>query len=60
MDKEIEIQLVRGLIGSRKTQRRVVEALGLKRRMQTVRHKATPSILGMVEKVKHLVEVREL
>jgi large subunit ribosomal protein L30 len=40
-------------------QKRTLEALGLKRIGQTVEHDATPNILGMVHKVKHLVSVEE-
>ena len=32
-------------------------ALGLRKMNATVEHEATPAILGMVEKVKHLVKV---
>ena len=34
-----------------------MEALGLRKINQVVEHENTPSILGMVEKVKHLVKV---
>jgi large subunit ribosomal protein L30 len=37
-----------------------LEALGLRRMHQTVEHDATPSIIGMVNKVKHLVSVEEI
>ena len=40
-------------------QKRTREALGLKKIGQTVEHEATPNILGMVNKVKHLVSVQE-
>ena len=32
--------------------------LGLRRLNQTVEHEDTPSIMGVVHKVRHLVEVR--
>ncbi|MBI4871835.1 MAG: 50S ribosomal protein L30 [Candidatus Riflebacteria bacterium] len=60
MAKTLEITLVRGTIGTTDDQFRTVRALGLKRRMQTVRKSAHPSILGMIERVKHLVVVREV
>ena len=34
-----------------------MQALGLKKINAIVEHEATPAILGMVEKVKHLVKV---
>ena len=40
-----------------KDQKRTLDALGLKKMNQVVEHEATPAILGMVEKVKHLVSV---
>ncbi|MFN3907803.1 MAG: 50S ribosomal protein L30 [Flavobacterium sp.] len=39
------------------TQKRTLESLGLRRLGQAVEHDATPAILGMVKKVKHLVSV---
>ena len=41
------------------TNRKDLVALGLKKMHQTVEHTATPQILGIVEKVKHLVQVEE-
>ena len=40
-------------------QKRTLDALGLKRIGQVVEHQATPQILGMVTKVRHLVTVVE-
>ena len=54
---KIKIQKVRSTIKCLKAQKLVMEALGLKKMNQIVEHEATPSILGMVEKVKHLVKV---
>ena len=55
----IKIQKVRSTIKSPKNQKLVMETLGLRKMNQVVEHEATPSILGMVEKVKHLVKVTE-
>ncbi len=46
-------------IGFARIQRRTIASLGLRRLNQTVRHEDTPSIMGMVHKVRHLVEVKE-
>ena len=35
-------------------------ALGFRKINQVVEHEATPQILGMVNKVKHLLEVQEV
>ena len=53
----IKIKLVRSLIGSSEAQRRVVKSLGLTKKDQIVEHSETPIILGMVNKVSHLLEV---
>lgn len=53
----IKIKQVRSKIKCPKTQKLTLEALGLKKMNAVVEHEATPQILGMVNKVKHLVEV---
>jgi len=37
-----------------------MEALGLKKMNHTVEHEATPQILGMINKVNHLVKVENI
>ena len=54
---KISVKQVKSAIGRTKTQKRTLEALGLKRLHQVVEHDDTPSILGMVASVAHLVEV---
>lgn len=56
---KIRIKQVRSAIGRTKTQKRTLEALGLKKLNQVVEHEATPSILGMVSAVSHLLEVQD-
>lgn len=58
--KEIKITQVKSAIGSPKTQKLTIEALGIKKLNQSKVHKATPQILGMVKKVRHLIKVEEL
>jgi large subunit ribosomal protein L30 len=57
MPGKLEIKQVRSLAGSNEKQRRIMRALGFKRREQVVVHDDSPSIQGMVDKVRHLVEV---
>jgi len=57
--EKLRITLVKSPIGYRKDQKDTVRGLGLKKLHQTVEHDATPSILGMVLKVQHLVEVEK-
>ncbi|SKB94131.1 large subunit ribosomal protein L30 [Soonwooa buanensis] len=56
---KIKVKQVRSAIGRTKTQKRTLEALGLKKLHQVVEHEATPAILGMVATVGHLLEVQE-
>jgi large subunit ribosomal protein L30 len=56
---KIKITQVRSKISRPQNQKRTLEALGLKKIGQVVEHDATPNILGMVNKVKHLVSVEE-
>ena len=56
---KISITLKRSTIGYARNQRRVIASLGLRRLHQTVEHEDTPSIRGMVQKVRHLLEVSE-
>lgn len=55
----IKIKQVRSRIKCPAVQKRTLDALGLRKMNQIVEHTVTPQILGMVEKVKHLVVVVE-
>lgn len=57
---KIKITQVKSKIGSDKTQKATLIALGIKKLNHSVEHEATPQILGMVNKVKHLVIVEEV
>jgi len=57
---KIEVAWKRSAIGHPRDQRRIIASLGLRRLNHTVTHDDSPSIMGMVRKVRHLVEVREL
>lgn len=57
---KIKITQIRSGIGSTKRQKATIEALGIKKMNYSVEHEATPEILGMVNKVKHLVKVEEI
>ena len=51
------ITWLRSDIGYPRDQRRTLRALGLHRLHQKVEQEDSPSIMGMVAKVKHLVQV---
>ena len=55
----IKVKQVRSRINCPKDQKRTMDALGLRKMNKVVEHKATPSILGMIEKVKHLVSIEK-
>ncbi|HET7629006.1 MAG TPA: 50S ribosomal protein L30 [Bacillales bacterium] len=60
MAKQLEITLTRSVIGRPQTQRDVVKALGLRKIRQQVVRQDTPAVRGMVNKVSHLVTVKEI
>ncbi len=57
---QIKITWKKSCIGRKQSQRRVIEALGLKRLSHSVVRHDTPTIRGMVNAVHHLVEVEEI
>lgn len=56
---KIKITQVKSMIDRPKRQKDTLKALGLRKISQSVVHEATPQILGMVNKVNHLVAVEE-
>ena len=56
---KLKVKQVRSKINCPLDQKRTLEALGLRKMGQVVEHDANPAILGMVNKVKHLVSVEE-
>ena len=53
----IKIKQVKSRIGAPKTQKRTLDALGLRKLGRVVEHEDNPAIQGMIRKVKHLVSV---
>ena len=56
---KIKVTQVRSGIGRPERQKATLIALGLKKMHQTVEHEATPQIVGMVNKISHLLKVEE-
>lgn len=56
---KLQITLTKSVIGAKPNQRKVVEALGLRKLNQTVEQADNPAIRGMLTKVAHLVTVQE-
>ena len=59
-EKQLKIKQVRSIIGRPARQKRTMEALGLRRINHERVVTATPQVLGMIEKVKHLITIEEL
>jgi large subunit ribosomal protein L30 len=57
---KIKVTQVKSAIKRTSRQKRTLEALGLRKLHQTIEVEATPQIMGMVQKVMHLVEVEEI
>jgi large subunit ribosomal protein L30 len=55
----LRVTLVRSPIGYTKDQKATARALGLRRLHQTVEHKDTPAVRGMIRKIIHLVQIEE-
>ena len=56
---KIKVTKRKSAINRTQRQKLTLLALGLKKIGQTIEHEATPNILGMINKVKHLVSVQE-
>ena len=54
---KIKIKQIRSRIGRPVKQKRTLDALGLNKINQEVEHENTDQILGMINKVKHLVKI---
>jgi large subunit ribosomal protein L30 len=57
---KLKITLVKSPIGSTKRQKATLAALGLKRMNHSVEHEDSKVILGMVNKMRHLIKVEEV
>lgn len=53
----LKITQKKSRIGATERQRRNLDALGLRKVNQSVEHQDSPVILGMIEKVRHLVVI---
>ena len=57
---KIRITQIKSKNGMPERQKRTLAALGLRKMHHSVEHSATPQIMGMIEKIKHLVKVEEI
>ncbi|MBM3942850.1 MAG: 50S ribosomal protein L30 [SAR202 cluster bacterium] len=56
---QLKITWTKSYIGCPEGQRRVIDALGLRRLRHSVVHQDSPTVRGMIKKVRHLVRVEE-
>ncbi len=57
---KLKVTQIRSVISRPANQRLVITALGLRHHQMTVIHDDTPSIRGMLHKVRHMVRVEEV
>jgi large subunit ribosomal protein L30 len=57
---KVRITQIKSKIGQPENQKRMLAALGIKKMHQTVEHDDSPQIMGMVNKLKHLVKIEKL
>ena len=57
---KLEITQIRSLSGRPEPQRRTIRALGLTKNQTSVVHDDTPAIRGMINKIPHMLKVREI
>jgi len=60
MSSKLEVTLKRSVIGTKQGQRETVKSLGLKKINDAVVFEDTPVVRGMINKVSHLVSVKEV
>lgn len=58
--EKIRITQIKSRIDQPLAQKKILNALGLKKMHQTVEHMDSPQIMGMVKKVAHLVKVETI
>jgi len=58
-EQTIRVTLIKSTIGEKPKNRATVRSLGLRRMQQTVEHRDTPDLRGMLHRVAHLVKVEE-
>lgn len=54
---KVKLKQIKSIIGASQRQKDTMKALGLGKINREVEHEATPQIVGMVNKVNHLITV---
>lgn len=55
--EKVKVTLTKSLIGRKPNHVKVANALGLRKVNKTVEHYLTPSIEGMIEKIRYMLDV---
>ena len=58
--EKVKIKQIKSKINRPARQKKTLTALGIRKMHQVVEHNATPQIMGMIAKVKHLLSVEEV
>ena len=58
--KKVRIKQIKSGIGRPERQKRTLQALGIKKMHNPIEVEGTPQILGMIDKVKHLLTIEEV
>ena len=58
--KKVKIKQIKSGIGRPARQKRTLVALGIKKMHRVVEKELTPQVAGMINKVKHLLNVEEI
>jgi len=56
---KVKLTQIKSVIDRSKRQKATMFALGLRKINRSVEHEATPQILGMIDKVRHLIKIEE-
>jgi large subunit ribosomal protein L30 len=60
MAQKIKIRLIRSTIGVLPKQAATIRSLGLRKIGSSAEQEASPAIMGMIKKISHLIEVKEV
>jgi large subunit ribosomal protein L30 len=57
---KVKITQIKSVIDRSQRQKNTMRALGLKKMNQTVEKESSPQVMGMIEKVKHLIKFEQV
>ena len=60
MEKKLRLTQIKSQIDRSQVQKRTIKALGIQKLNRPIEVVATPQVLGMIEKVKHLLKIEEI